>query len=171
MDLAERIFHADSVAALGLLSAVRSSQPLDSVAVAVVSSFRLLADLGVPAARMRSWLPESADRHPSTGKIYRIRQAEMRALLADSAPASTEWNGVRTALDHRSEALAPVMAAITQAAAEGRLTVGLDELARSHVHLHLNRLFGPDLERERLALGLLRRALRSADAIDPAKQG
>lgn len=170
MDLAERVFHADSEATLRLLSAVHSAAHLDPIAVGVMSCCRLLTDLGVRTSRMRSWLPETADGHPDTGRAHRVRQSEIRALLTGSAPTPA-WEGVIAALDRRSNALEPALGAIRQAAGEGRLSVEPEVLARSHVHLHLNRIFGPDPNSERLTLGLLRRALRSREAAGLAQPG
>ena len=70
-------------------------------------------------------------------------------------------------LDHlaaRRTAVALVGARLAGLAAAGRLGGrSLEELAASFVHLHCNRLLGPDPATERLVLGLLLRTRESLD--------
>lgn len=162
MNLAEKIFAADSRFVLGLLrlratgTLIGDGQPAaDDTEVAVLTLDRLLADLGVEAGRRPGFCAAIAAAGPEAGRGYRKRQKRLRELLggANSHPQLDDLLAARSAI-------------VTATAADLRhmtspLTQPLDAIQRSIAHMHLNRLLYPTQQQEQLVYGLAERATRS----------
>lgn len=165
MDIAERIFAADSAFVLGVLelqerqaAAGDARAFADRTELAAFTLSRLMADLGVEGRRLMSFCKTLAGGDRAAGRMYRERQRQLRELMA----------GLRS--DPRlEELLAARSAVVTPAAADlGRigaeLTCPLDEIKQSYARMHLNRLVGPARSYEQLIYGLLERTSRSLAA-------
>jgi thiopeptide-type bacteriocin biosynthesis protein len=160
--LAETLFCADSAATADLLRRLRAeASRLDRTELAVLSVDDLLDSLGMDLAARARWCAEDG-RSPVGGPEYREGKERLRRLLAGTDGALGEAHaGVLATLAERRRAAAPVAARLAALAGAGELTRPLPALLRSYVHLHCNRLLGPEAEAEWLALGLLRRTLAS----------
>jgi thiopeptide-type bacteriocin biosynthesis protein len=182
MDIAERVFEADSRLVLGLLELADRRAAAgggdmfggdvfggdvfaDRTELAVLTLHRLVADLGVGAAAAAAFFKElSGGSGPgrAAGRAYRTRQRRLREILG----------GIRS--DAEVDGLLAARSAIVTAAAadlgriESGLTQPLDAIQHSFAHMHLNRLLGPTRSYEQLIYGLLERASRSLAASPPS---
>ncbi|WP_189299529.1 lantibiotic dehydratase [Streptomyces cinerochromogenes] len=141
---AERIFHADSDAALDIVASVPAD---DRWRVALVGYDRLLTDFGFATAdkhavvaAARGWLSAQLGldgrARSRIGARYRAERADLRALL-ESAHSSTLGE---SALRARSHVVRPLAERLRAEAGAGRLTRPLPVLASTFLHMHANRL-------------------------------
>jgi thiopeptide-type bacteriocin biosynthesis protein len=152
IELAERLFHADSEAVLALAE-LFAEDPRGDVRwrLALLGMDRLLADLGFDPDRRRAVIRQARDtfavefrtdaefKH-QLGTKFRPERAGLLALLDPTPEVDTPLACGREVLRRRSEWLAPVIAELKSCARAGRLTVPLPELAVSSLHMHANRL-------------------------------
>ena len=165
---AEELFVADSRCVAALLGTVRHPLELDRVGLAVLTVDDLLDALGFDPRQRLAWYGRRVADRRASGAEHRRRKATLRPLLGDPRRLAGGPGGT-AALDQlagRRAALVPVAERLAGLAAAGRLQ-GRDRegLAASFVHLHCNRLLGPDPAAERLVLGL---ALRARESLDRA---
>jgi lantibiotic biosynthesis protein len=162
MAAAEELFAADSRCVAGLLGCLRGGLGLDRVGLGVVTIDDLLDALGLDPRRRLEWCGGRVADRRASGPEHRRRKAVLRPLLADPRRLGSVPGG-REVLRHLAErraALAPIAERL------GDQPIGdrpLRDLAASFVHLHCNRLLGPDPAAERLAMGLLLRTRESLD--------
>jgi lantibiotic biosynthesis protein len=164
MAAAEDGFAADSRCVAALLGCLAHGLGLDRVDLAVLAADDLLDSLGMDPVRRLGWYAGRVADRREGGPEHRRRKATLRPLLADPARLASVPGGpgVLDRLAGRRAALAPVAGRLAGLAAAGRLQGrSLDDLAASFVHLHCNRLLGPDPAAERLVLGLLLRTRES----------
>ena len=131
----------------------------DRVGLAVLSVDDLLDALGLDPRRRLGWYGGRVADRRASGAEHRRRKATLRPLLGDPRWLAGRPGGAEVLghLAERRAALAPVAERLAAMSAAGRLQGrGLEELAGSFVHLHCNRLLGPDPAAERLVLGLAR---------------
>jgi class I lanthipeptide synthase len=140
----------------------REGPALDRVGLAVLTTDDLLAGLGLDPRRRLAWYGGRVADRREAGPEHRRRKAALRPLLADPARLAAAPLGpeLLDLLAGRRAALAAVASRLASLAAGGRT---VEELAGSFVHLHCNRLLGPDPAAERLVLGLLLRTWESLD--------
>jgi thiopeptide-type bacteriocin biosynthesis protein len=156
----EAIFIADSPAAAEILRLSRQEDcPYDETTLSVVSMDHLLRDLGLSPEERALVYRAAATPAPEAGREYRLRKGELRSLLGQSGALTQAPEGVALAalLDGRRRALAPTAVHLRALESDGRLGQLRTVLCRSYLHMHANRLLGPDPSHERLALELLRR--------------
>ncbi|HEX2832460.1 MAG TPA: lantibiotic dehydratase [Thermoanaerobaculia bacterium] len=154
--LTERLFHVDSEAVLSIIDLLEGDA---GAAVrwhlAICGIDLLLDDLGFDAMVKRTILRQVRDsffREFGGVKSLRLqldakRRAESRALetLRDPlleptcAPAGELGTGLAI-LRNRSKRNAPIIAELRQAEQAGKLTVPIQQMAPSLVHMHVNRL-------------------------------
>jgi lantibiotic biosynthesis protein len=179
MDIAERVFAADSRLVLGLLELAdrRAAGPdggelfggevfADRTELAALTLHRLVADLGVDAGAAAAFFKElSGGPGPgrAAGRAYRPRQGRLREVVG-GLRCDPEVDGL----------LAARSAVVTTAVAElGRIESGLTQpvpaIRHSFAHMHLNRLLGPSRSYEQLIYGLLERTSRSLTASPPSR--
>lgn len=81
------------------------------------------------------------------GAKFRARRAAFEAVIAGEIDAVA-----RAAFDKRSARLAGIAEKLREVDAAGALTVQLDGLAESFVHMHANRMLRADLRAQELVL-------------------
>ena len=164
IELAERLFHADSEAVVALLDLLEGDEGADARwRLALCGIDRLLGDLrldagdGGAAAKLAvlTRLRRSFWREHKGDKALRVRldrklRGERRALEAllfgdraggpAAGGAAAAYAPALAVLDRRSAALAPIAAELAAREAAGRLSVPRAALAASLVHMHANRL-------------------------------
>jgi class I lanthipeptide synthase len=161
VELAERIAAVDSVAVAGLLAL--DPLPTDRIELATVTIDDLLRALGLGVEARRGWCGEATGARQASGQEYRRRKGGLRRLLSGryehlgSLPGGAAAAGI---LAERHAALSGLGGSV----AGGRLTRPTEELLRSYVHLHCNRLLPQDGS-ESLAIGLLKRTLDTLAAV------
>lgn len=176
VELAERLFHADSAAALRVAQLYGGdSGAAQRWRLALCGMDLLLRDLGYDAEARRGLaqrgrdsfareLHAGADLGQQLGAKYRQQRANLAPLLglADAVARSVEGDpppadagplaGGLVALWWRSARLAPIVAELREAEDHGRLGATRDELALSFLHLQVNRLLRSAQRRQELVL-------------------
>ncbi|MBQ6640375.1 MAG: lantibiotic dehydratase [Saccharopolyspora sp.] len=166
----ERLFQADSAAAIELLSLAADPEcPYDLDTLAAISVAALAEAFGPPgtdpgAAAAEFWLGRTGTRR-DLPKRYR-RSPAYWAGLVDPAGGST---GLAAAvfgakvLGHlrgRDELVTSVRAEMDRQRVDGDCRIGEGRFLGSLLHMHCNRLFGGDSEREREVIALARGAVQ-----------
>ncbi|MEH1163998.1 lantibiotic dehydratase [Micromonospora sp. CPCC 205539] len=151
LDLAERLFAADSEAVCRLLAdrTVRAAPDRRHLAVRTVDD--LLDALGYPPARRLRWYrAHRSPRHPVESAEFRADKHGVRVLVAGT-PVGDPMAPI---LDARRAVVTEVAAGLDAEHLAGRLETPHPQVVRSLVHMHLNRLVGgrPDLEQRVFAL-------------------
>jgi thiopeptide-type bacteriocin biosynthesis protein len=177
MPLCEELFLTDSAAVVDMLQDLATESDdaarLCSAALGVIA---LVRDFGFDAERTLALWRALAGRYRAENRIERAALAptarvlgpRLRAVLEPDAgePAiKPGWvASVERALNTRSHASASTIAALRALAAAGGLTVSLDELLESLVHMHCVRLLRGDVRKQECVLYdlLERRASSSA---------
>ena len=160
MNLAESIFGADSRFAVEALRLSRSGVlALDITELAVLSIDNLLAGLGLSEAERLAWYRARLPSKSTSGEEYRRRQADLRALLGDPGHLRQQPGGDALAriLAMRGHELTSHAQQLSELTDAGQLSQPVSALVRSYVHLHCNRLLGPDRPAEDQVIGLLQR--------------
>jgi class I lanthipeptide synthase len=164
MEIAERIFHADSEAVLSIVEDLAGDRGADwRWRAALVGIDRLLADFGfdLPARRdvlsrlRRSFGNEFAAGPQLTQQLaQRLRETgtELYDLVTTGVGPDHPLAGSIAAFDRRSAKLAPLVAELRALELRGDLTVLLDGLVSSYIHMFVNRLIRSDARRHELVL-------------------
>ncbi len=154
MPLCEQIFAADSEAVLAIVCALSGDEGSDARwRLALVGIDRLLDDLDFDLPARRALVARLRAGHGrefragthlerQLGQKYRAERLAIEELLSREAASDPEHPlapGL-AALARRSLAIAPAASALRAIVAEGRLSVGLDHVAASLIHMHANRL-------------------------------
>ncbi len=150
--IAEKIFSADSEAALGILELLSGDEGADARwRFALRGMDMLLDDLGLDlegklavaqAARQtfgREFRVDGRFEH-QLGDKYRKERAGIEALLDASRDEKSELAPGLALLHTRSQTLRAIASELRACQAAGRLTASLPELAQSFLHMHANRV-------------------------------
>ncbi len=158
--LAERLFCADSAAALAILDACRGDAGAEHAwRLALVGIDRLLDDLGLDLAAKLRLATHTRDAlgaevgmdtalQRALGDKFRRHRGELARLLETGHPA----------LAARSRRLAPIAGMLDALSRGGKLAQPIEQLAQSYVHMHVNRVVRTSQRLHELVLhDLLRR--------------
>jgi thiopeptide-type bacteriocin biosynthesis protein len=152
IELAERLFHADSEAALEIVERIAGDEGAAARwRLALRGIDALLDDLGFDLERKRALLQtwrESYARELGVDAAYRRRldekwASERKAVDAVLDRAQDKASALApglAALGRRSKAIEPVVEELRAAERAGRLSVALPQLAGSYAHMHANRV-------------------------------
>ena len=183
IELAERLFQADSDAVLAIVETLEGDEGADARwRLALRGTDMLLSDLGLDAAGKLAVLAPFADsyyREFGGGKPLRVQldakfRAERRgieALLDPTNDAESELAPGFEVLARRSERQAPIIEELRRHEADGRLTVPVQTLAQSYVHMHVNRMIRSAARAHELVLYDLLRRLYESRAARERKKG
>jgi len=175
--LAERLFKADSEAALAILAAL-SDDEMERARwrLTLRGMALLLDDLGLNLETRGSVARAAREAYGQEfrvdlslqrqlGEKYRAERQQLDGLLdADAEPAGLPGPAL-AALHRRSERLAPIAAELRAAEREGRLTLSLAQLAPSYLHMHAFRLLsGAQRQQELVLYELLARLYAAHEA-------
>ena len=153
IELAERIFHADSDTVVDLLAMFSGGREgmQERWQIGLLGTDRLMRDLGMSleqrlalSIRTRDgfeseYFPTAATRR-RIGERYREHRASLTGLLELPPDAEHPLAPGIAALDRRSERLAPIVTELRELDANGGLSVTIAELHLSYAHMWLNRL-------------------------------
>lgn len=148
---AERLFHADSEAALAIVGLLAGDAAAARWQVALAGIDLLFTDLGLTLVEKREvtgLARRGYGREFGAGKAFqravgqRFRQHRpaLEVLLDPGGEPPPALAASREALRRRSAAIAPVAAEIRSMASGGVLTADVPDLAASFAHMHVNRL-------------------------------
>ncbi|OJT16483.1 hypothetical protein BO221_49945 [Archangium sp. Cb G35] len=175
MLLAERLFHVDSEAVLELLE-LYSSDADARWRTSLLGVDALLGDLGMDLEakrRVMGRLREGYGREfrvdvafeRQLGEKFREHRKELEALLVPGSAVEDALAPAREVLRRRSERSAPWVGELRAREAEGKLLQGVEQLAESHVHMHVNRMLRTAARAQELVLyDLLHRLYESRAA-------
>ncbi|MHA7632234.1 lantibiotic dehydratase [Corallococcus sp. M7] len=162
--LSEAFFSVDSDATLDLLRTCEGDAGADLRWRLVLKGLDLLlTDLGLPLtakARVAERARDGFAAEFKPGKVletqlsarFRAERPKLEALL-DATPATEgPWREGLTVLQQRSERLATVGREFQAAEREGRLTLPVEALATSLMHMHVNRVLPDDARAHELVL-------------------
>lgn len=163
--IAEQIFGYDSIATSSLLRHIRSLPPdVDKTALGVLTGYQLLSSLGLPAAAMSRWLKAYSSKSREVGDDYRSR----KRLLIDLLRTGGCDLSVFQVLQQRIGAISDAGRSLAELELRQALRRPLEELYRSYLHMHYNRLLSAGGRSESHLLALLARATDSLTKIDAA---
>jgi thiopeptide-type bacteriocin biosynthesis protein len=156
--LAERLFHVDSEAVLALLPLLDGDDARWRLALA--GTDRLLEDFGFTlpekqriATHMRDQLRREHGNGValirSLGEKFRRERARVGGLLAGERGVPSAAIGQ---LERRSALLAPIAGELRRRSDAGQLSLGLEPLASSCVHMSINRLLRTAIRAQELVL-------------------
>lgn len=161
VDLAERLFTADSTAALTLISEYGGAAQTERRALITMAGIdRLLTDFGLDSERRITLLAATAanvtEFHREQGARFRRVRSALEPLLAGME--DVELAPGLAALERRSTEVAPIAAAIREGLASGSVEGGLEPLLLSYTHMFVNRVEALDPNRaEQRYYDLIRR--------------
>jgi lantibiotic biosynthesis protein len=141
--LAERVFAADSAAALWLVSEYGGTAGAQRRALlTIVGIDRLLTDFGLGPAEsielLASWAPTDPDFHRRQGDAYRRLRDSLESVLAGNVHPELA-SGI-TALERRSIEIAPIVAELRAGLASGAVEGSIEQLLLSYTHMFVNRV-------------------------------
>jgi thiopeptide-type bacteriocin biosynthesis protein len=150
--LAERLFQADSEAVLALAARL-PEDPRGDIRwrLAVLGMDGLLSDLGFDLETRHAVIRRARDSFADEfhadagfqhqlGTKFRPERAGLEALLEATSGGDDRIAPGKEVFRLRSERLVPIADELRTCARAGRLTVPLQELAVSYLHMHANRL-------------------------------
>jgi thiopeptide-type bacteriocin biosynthesis protein len=152
IELAERIFHADSEAVLAMVERLPEDPRGETRwRLALLSMDRLLEDLGLDLDARCAIARRTRDAFASgsfaeagfrrrVGEKFRAERRGLMALLDAGPTTDPRLAPGLEVLRLRSGWLAPVLAELKSGVRAGRLTVPPAELAVGYLHMHANRL-------------------------------
>jgi len=159
----EKLFHADSEAALAILDLLEGDEGATARwRLAICGIDALLDDLGLDAHGKRALLAQMREaffREYGGGKLLRVQldfkqRTERRAVeaLLDGHPSAADLAPALTILKHRSERNAPIAAELRRLEQSRRLTTPVPQIAPSLIHMQINRLIRSDQRAHELVL-------------------
>jgi thiopeptide-type bacteriocin biosynthesis protein len=175
MSVSEHIFCADTEAALTMLAALPEDDTTETRwQLALCGVDRLLGDGGLTLEQREVLVTSLCDgfrkQHgldtqysiATVNQRFRAERVVMESLLDGSPSDSAVVRAVVAALDDRSIRVKPLFQALRDLHAGGRLTVSLDEVLCTYVHMHVNRVLrGPSPRHELLVYEFLARLYKA----------
>lgn len=152
MSIAEDIFFADSEAVLEITRHLQGDEAMDSRwRIALLGADRLLSDCGLSLkdklttieGLRDSWFLEfkvTAETRKHLAAKFRAERNGLEALLGYRAGPSAELALAAPILDSRTHAVAAAIKNLRKLEKAGLLHADIQELACTHVHMHINRV-------------------------------
>jgi thiopeptide-type bacteriocin biosynthesis protein len=176
-ELAERLAHVDSQAALEIVEALEGDEGATARwRLALRGVDLLLDDLGLEGDGKLAVAKDLQGVYAREFGVGAVGKKQMADRLRQEGPEmeglfDTEWDAGHplapglAALARRSQRLAPIVAELRAREAEKRLTVTVAELAVSYVHMFVNRLMRSEARAQEVVLhDFLYRILQSRTA-------
>ncbi|MFN8492831.1 MAG: lantibiotic dehydratase [Caldilineaceae bacterium] len=164
IELAERLFHADSEAVLAMVEQLAGDAGAEARwRLALCGIDQLLTDLRFDEAtqyqvikRAREAFAQEfrVDKHliGQLAEKFRKERKTLETLLDPAQAAMSDLAPGLQLLHQRSAQLAPVVAELQTRAQAGQLTAPLPDLAPSYLHMHVNRLLRASQRAQELVL-------------------
>lgn len=133
-----------------LLAALSVDALLSDLGLARTERCALMADYGQALARE---FGDTKHTRKAIGTLYRDHRRELGLVLDEDGAASLPWLGeVKPVLAERSRRLQAWMSEFRAAEAAGDLNVPRQDLIRSYLHMHCNRLFISQMRLQEMVL-------------------
>jgi lantibiotic biosynthesis protein len=152
MSLAEGLFHIDSEAVMNLLETLEGDAGFDDRwRLSLIGVDRFLSDLRFPAAVKYDIVKKARDGFAaefgvdgafrrSLGDRFRRERARLESCFRAMPSGQDRLAAGHAILQRRSDRLVPMVDALWEAEGSGELTVPLEQLAASYIHMHVNRM-------------------------------
>lgn len=154
IELAERLFCADSACALDILGMLDGDAGMDARwRLALRGIDQLLDDLGFDLAARLALMRRTRDGFAREHRVdtsvgfqrglgdkYRKERGALDGLLDRARDAASDLAPGLERLAARSAANAPIIAALRAAEQRGALAVALTDIVPSYIHMHVNRM-------------------------------
>jgi thiopeptide-type bacteriocin biosynthesis protein len=152
IELAERIFCADSNAAASLVSVLSGDEGMDARWRLTLKGVDLLMDdFGLDHSERQAVVVQlrdalarefgvTGDMRRRLGQKYRDEQKSLQALLDATGEDDHPLHPGLRILGTRSAVVIPIAEEIRRLETEGELTRGVPEIVRSMIHMHANRV-------------------------------
>ncbi|MBA2540009.1 MAG: lanthionine biosynthesis protein, partial [Deltaproteobacteria bacterium] len=170
MELAERVFAADSDAVVSIIEAYPADEGAELTwRAALIGLDRMLDDLGFEFPAKRKLITElrddfgrevgmDTDFQKRLGEKFRRQRADIEGALAITAESAGPLAPTLAAFARRSAVIRPIGVELRALHATGELTEPVDSIARSYLHMQCNRVFAAAPRAQELVLyDLLRR--------------
>jgi thiopeptide-type bacteriocin biosynthesis protein len=164
MELAERLFHADSEAVLAIVERLEGDAGADARwRLTYAGMERLLDDLGFDLAAKQTLMRRARDSfqrefradsnlRTQLGEKHRNERQDLASLLDPARNAEHPYALGMELLAQRSALLCPIAAELRDATAQGQLTAPLHDIAWSYLHMYANRLLRSSQRSQELVL-------------------
>lgn len=158
----ERLFCADSEAALEILRNLSGDEGLDTRwRAALLGADMLASDFGFDLRAKRSLMASlgglysrefhvAAQEKQALSERFRSLRPGLQTLLDPSKPG--EFELARDAFDRRSVRSRQVAATLRALSEAGRLNAPIEDLTASYIHMHVNRMLRSDWRQHELVL-------------------
>jgi lantibiotic biosynthesis protein len=131
--------------------------------MALLGTDRLLSDFGLDLRAKRQTmerLRDSFQRQFQTGVLFnqqmgerfRMERKKLIQLLEDPADCGPFFESAASTLEARSALIRTVVAALRASETAGTLTVPLNDLTTSYVHMHINRMIRSSAKEHELVI-------------------
>ncbi|CAG7656900.1 Nisin biosynthesis protein NisB [Paenibacillus allorhizosphaerae] len=152
MSLAERFFHIDSEAVINILETLDGDAGLDDRwRLSFIGIDRLLSDLRFPAEVKSGIVKKARDGFAtefgidgafrrSLGERFRRERTRLEAYIHTTSSGHDRLAPGISVFKQRSERLVPLVDGLRKVEISGGLTVTLEQLAASYIHMHVNRM-------------------------------
>ncbi|MDY7230461.1 lantibiotic dehydratase [Hyalangium rubrum] len=162
--LAESLFHADSEAVVAVLEAMPGELGLRvRWQLALYGIHRLLLDLELDSQERHAVVRTAREQLGALFKLppefehrlgmrYRRERRTIEELLAPSGGPPALLRGGMEFLDRRGAQIAPIVSRLRERARSGHLSVSLEELTSSYMHMFTNRLLRAHAREQELVL-------------------
>lgn len=150
IELAERLFHADSACALDVVARLAGDAASDAAWRLTLHGIdRMMDDLGLGLEDRLATMARAAEGfsaevgmdtafHKRLGEKFRAHRAEIATLL--DRPDDHPLAPALASFAARSTWIRPIGEQLRALAAAGRLLEPVEELAHSYLHMHVNRM-------------------------------
>ncbi len=169
LSLAEEIFMKDSLAAVPMIRLLRQNSRLDRIVLAALSVDRMLVDLGLSPMERKLFCRDYRESNQMKGSFDEGYDSRLRLLgfLLNKKEGQFDvgYGRAHGILESRRKRMNDVGNKSKNLFARKSITREPNNLYRSWVHMHLNRLLGPNQFGEYQAITLLYRALQRQIAL------
>lgn len=167
MELAERLFMVDSSMVSEVLPQMKTGELRVDRMIAAGYTTDCLTSAFVPlrADRLNLYSIWTSGIRPDMGADYRETLGLLKQLLTDeSSTAGDAYSLLRSTVASHRNGLLQIAEKLDRLLEAGGIRKTKADLCRSYVHMHCNRLLGPDLRSEQRTLILLKRCLMSLES-------
>jgi thiopeptide-type bacteriocin biosynthesis protein len=159
--IAEEIFRVDSELAMGAVQASRQRGfKIDRTAVAIFTAEQLLTSAGWGEAEAERWYGEDQTLRRFVQDEYRVRKADLLSMMLFPEQFMTSRGAAKLLelVNLKKIEYSSIMQSLTSAFRDGVMSRASDDITRSFLHMHLNRILGTRAREEDMVMGLLLRA-------------
>jgi thiopeptide-type bacteriocin biosynthesis protein len=172
ISIAEAVFAAESGVDLQLIRVKERGALPDSnlLHIAVLTTSLILSAFELELPQQAAWIGTRQAAKKEYIQDYRRDRTNILSLVQTYYAKTSNTAEVQSICQQLEQQLRPLAARYLQLEREGRLSVPLKHLLHSLVHMHCNRLLGPDRDQEQRVRYYLQHALTDLPHWQPPQQ-